>query len=186
MNKPVAKGALPLPGGMELHEDCILVKLQAKDAEDVLRQLAERLSSRSCTYEGFCEALLARERDYPTGIPTKTLAVAIPHAEPEFVRKPSLAVAVLDEGVAFRQLDDHDQVLSVRLVFLVALPEAHGHIEFLRRFALALQTNDFLPALLQANDASTVCEIVTTRLATVDETDGDHHDDAGPVQCETA
>ena len=158
-----------LPGGMQLHEDCILIGVQAANRVEVLRQLSARLARLGCTKAGFLQALLAREAAYPTGVPTRTMAVAIPHADPEFVKKASLAVAVLEEGVDFGQMDDHERTLSVRLVFLIALPEAHGHIEFLRRFALALQTDDFLPRLLTARDSATVRDIVIEQLTTVDE-----------------
>jgi PTS system galactitol-specific IIA component len=157
---------------MEIHEDCVLTGLQALDAEDVLRQLAECLERRGCTKEGFLEALLARERAFPTGIPTKTLTVAIPHADPEYVAKAALAVAVLKQGVAFRQMDDPDQTLDVRVVLLIALHEPDAQIEFLRRFALAMRSDEFLPSLLVASEPAEARRIVVHHLIHADETAG--------------
>lgn len=154
-------------GGMEISEDFVITDAEAADAADIIAQLAKRLRACGYTKEGFYEALIKREKDFPTGLVTKTVPVAIPHADPDYVEKPALAVAILKQGIAFRQMDDPKKTVEVRLVFLVALSEAEAQIEFLRRFALAIQTDHFLPSLLKARDPARVCGIVIRELTNV-------------------
>lgn len=52
-------------------------------AEGIISFMSERLAQAGYVDGSFCEAVLEREKKYPTGLKTKTHAVAIPHADPE-------------------------------------------------------------------------------------------------------
>lgn len=100
--------------------------------------------------ETLVEAALSRERKYPTGLLLEANGVnaAIPHADREHVNAPAIAVAVLDKPVLFRQMDDADSKIPVRLVFLLALPDADAQLQTLRALGKALQNPQLISRLL--------------------------------------
>jgi PTS system galactitol-specific IIA component len=140
--------------GVLFRETLVLPDLEVPDAPGVMRSLTACLQSEGCIRDGFLDALLARERDYPTGLATKTMAVAIPHADPTYVEVPALAAARLRHPVSFRAMDDPGRPLDVRLVFLIALKSPKDQIAFLKKFAQAIQSGEFLGRLVSCADRS--------------------------------
>lgn len=109
-------------GSLDLVIDAALclVRLDAKTAADVVRALAQRLREKGHVAATFEDAALAREKRSPTGLPFPGVAVALPHAEPEHVVSPAIAVATLAAPVKFRQMGSPGIQLSVSLVVMPA------------------------------------------------------------------
>jgi len=97
-----------------------LVRLEAKTAQDVVRALARRLVEAGHAQPSFEAAALAREKRSPTGLPFPGVAVALPHAEPEHVVSPAIAVATLASPVKFRQMGSPGIELMVSVVVMPA------------------------------------------------------------------
>lgn len=97
-----------------------LVRLEAKTSRDAISALAKVLLARGLVRSTFEQAALARERRSPTGLPFPGVAVALPHAEPEHVVAPGIAVATLKEPVKFRQMGSPSIELPVSLVVMPA------------------------------------------------------------------
>jgi len=147
-------------GGMAFGEALTLSDLEAADAGDALRSLTACLEREGCIGDGFLDALVERESNFPTGLATKTTSVAIPHADPAFVKVPALAVARLRRPVSFRAMDNPEHSLAVQLVFLLALKDPEVHVAFLKKFALAIQSGDFLSRLMGCEGRACLCEEV--------------------------
>src|SRR5262249_23969749 len=96
-------------------------RLEASTAEAAIRALAQALAAEGRVKPSFEAAAVARERRSPTGLPFPGVAVALPHAEPEHVASPALAIATLAKPVRFRQMGSPATQLDVALVVMPAL-----------------------------------------------------------------
>lgn len=86
-----------------------------------MRVLGQKLRAAGCVRPTFEMATLAREKRSPTGLPFPGQAVAMPHAEPEHVIVPAVAIASLARPVSFRQMGAPGVKLAVSLVVMPAL-----------------------------------------------------------------
>lgn len=106
---------------MKLHplltEDLVLAPLKGRSRDDVIREMAERLQSRTDAGPGvdLTTKLLERERLGTTAIGG---GIAIPHCKVGGLKAPFLVLGVSQEGVAFESLDGK----STHVVFLVVSP----------------------------------------------------------------
>jgi PTS system galactitol-specific IIA component len=96
-------------------------RLEAASAEQAVRALAKELHRAGYVKASFEAAAVLRERRSPTGLPFEGGAVALPHAEPEHVLKPALAIATLVHPVRFREMGSPANALDVGLVVMPAL-----------------------------------------------------------------
>ena len=105
-----------------INEDTILVaELQADSPADCIRQMAEILSRQGIVKPEFVEAVLAREKEYPTGIPVG-VPVALPHTDAEHCLKPAVIIGKMEQPVAFGMMGgEEDETVDVRLVFMLSL-----------------------------------------------------------------
>jgi PTS system galactitol-specific IIA component len=95
---------------------------------------------------GYTEALIQREREFPTGLPTTPYGVAIPHADGRYVIQPGLAVCTLKRPILFREMGNPQNAVSVKLAILIALPEAQqtAQVTILQWLLSLIQHQPFL------------------------------------------
>ena len=137
-----------------------IARLTAGSNEDVIRALAARLLAAGHVKPSFENAALARERRSPTGLPFPGVAVALPHAEPEHVASPAIAVASLVAPVTFRQMGNPAVKLEVSLVVMPALTAKEQAASELSRLIQVLQDEALRRELVAATDNAALSAVL--------------------------
>lgn len=139
----------------------ILLDASAKDSTDIIRQLCALLRQSGCIGERYCQDVIEREKEYPTGLPSEGVTAAIPHAFSDDVKETAVAIAVLREPVLFRNIADYDEELPVSLVFLLANGTGDGeHMDSLQELMDSMSRPSLLTAVKNAADAEEIREIL--------------------------
>ena len=133
-----------------------LVRPLATSAADVLRAVAEQALEQGFVRDTFAEALLAREMEFPTGLPTP-FPVAIPHTGPEHVLRPALAVVLLDPPVEFGEMGGADRTVAVRLAVVLMVTDSSSQVGLLSRLITALRRPDLPGAGLARAQSALPC-----------------------------
>ena len=140
-----------------LIKDRINLDVQSSDKTGIIRELAKLHEKTGVLndYEGYVNALMAREAQSSTGIGE---GIAIPHAKTEFVKEPALAMGRKKEGIEYDSLDGE----PATLFFMIAAPDGanNTHIETLARLSQLLLDDDFKAALENAATADEVVDII--------------------------
>lgn len=118
-----------------VEESFIITKLQAKDSDEVITAMVERLCKGGAVCEDYAADTIAREQAHPTGLPTRPFAIAFPHADADGVNESALSVANLATPVKFRNMGDPDEDLDVELVIMLANKSPEEQINTLRSLA---------------------------------------------------
>lgn len=142
-----------------------IVQLSATTAEGVIRALAQRLRAHGHVHAGFEAAAVARERRSPTGLPFEPRAVALPHAEPEHVATPAIAIATLATPVRFREMGSPATQLEVSLVLMPALSAKEQAGASLARIIELLQDAALREELALATTSSEISAIFARKWA---------------------
>lgn len=143
-----------------LKPEFIYFQEEVQTDHDVLSYLANQLLEKGVVKESFKEALLQREREFPTGLPTEGFAVAIPHTEAKFVNENSLAISILANPVSFNMMGMPENQVKVSIVFLLALKDSKGHLEMLKALMNVIQSPQLLRDLVQTNKQEDVIKII--------------------------
>ena len=109
-----------------LFPECVITHMKAKSKEDALHQLYEVLLKNGKVKTSFYDAVLERERDYPTGLELEEYNAAIPHVVPAHVEHSAMGIAVLDTPVTFQRMDDDEATVDVNVIFNIALDGEPG------------------------------------------------------------
>jgi len=122
--------------------------VSSETAEGALRELGRYAIEQGYASEGYVEALLDRETEFPTGlsVPTAPVNVAIPHADPEYVEESAVVLAIPETPVRFRDMDDPEESVEVGVVMLLLADESEGYTAFLSNLATLFQHPDFAGA----------------------------------------
>lgn len=134
-----------------LTADAILLGVEAKTNEEVIRLLASRLHQLGYVKDSYADAVVKREQSMPTGLPLeRTDNVAVPHTDPEHVLKAAIAMATLKTPVDFANMEDPEETVGVGTVFLLAINDKDKQIETLQSIMGAIQSPEILDGLKRA------------------------------------
>jgi PTS system galactitol-specific IIA component len=136
-----------------LQPSLVFLDLEFANKEEALNHLAQQMVKQGFAKESYPEAILLREITFPTGLQTNICGVAIPHTDPIHVKLEAVSFSRLRQPVHFQMMGMNDQQVSVSLIFMLAIKEAHGQLEMLQELTSIFQNQDRLKALLQATSA---------------------------------
>lgn len=145
---------------VKVTKNLVFPQVETGEKEEVITLLANALEKEGFVKEAYREAILARETEYPTGLPSAMPAVAIPHADHELVKKTSIAVATLKNPVKFHNMEDVSQEIAVQIVIMMAIAEPHGQIEMLQKIIDFIQSDEQKTKLVTAADKEEMLKII--------------------------
>jgi len=123
--------------------------IENNDRKKLLSHLAGKLYDMNYVDEKYLEALLKREREYPTGLVVRSdFNVAIPHADVEYVKREALAVVKTHRKVTFRKTNEPDIEIPVDVVFLLVIKEPKGYVKFLASLTELFSKEEFIKTIL--------------------------------------
>lgn len=135
----------------------------ATDVE-ALSVLARRMVELGYVKSTYPEAVIARERVFPTGLPTKEFGVAVPHCDVVHVEIPTIALAKLARPVEFGLMGDDGTKVLVQLVIMLAIKDPETQIDVLKRIALMIRDPDMLKRISSAADSEEVIRVLREML----------------------
>jgi len=145
----LAPGAGEAQLGELLDRRSVATNCQCVDAADAVRQAAALLVSIGAATEEYADAAIAREADYPTGLPTQPSGVALPHAD-QGVLRPAISVLTLQQPVTFGEMGTGEPRVPVRVVVMLALPAGDAHVQAIGALAEMIQQPDFVAEAVRA------------------------------------
>lgn len=140
------------------NKDMIITKLKAKNSKDILEALYEKLLEKNYVKKSFIDAILSREKIYPTGLRLNNYNIAIPHTESKHVIKSVIAIATLDHPVLFKKMEDSESDVSINAVFMIVLNGDYSHVKMLSHIIKMVQNDDLLKKIVDSSSGSEVID----------------------------
>lgn len=144
----------------DLNENLILMDLELNNSTEVFETIGGVFIEEGYCRESYVQALIDREKDFPTGINMGTVGIAIPHTDKSHVIKGGVAIGQLKNPVEFYQMGTNDELVQAKLIFMLAVEDPEGHLAFLQRILQVLQDSSVLEKLLEATDKNDILEII--------------------------
>lgn len=149
-----------MPGQSLLSPDLVQLGIEADTKEEVIEKLANLLINKGYVKNSYLEAILEREKVFPTGLPTEGVGVAIPHADIKHVNVPAIAIAILKKPVEFNVMGNPDEKVEVKIVFMMAIKEPHMQINLLKNLVSVFQDKKLLIRLTNATNKNNIISLL--------------------------
>ena len=133
-----------------ISEDLVLVNEAVQSSEEIIRKLGKLLLEEKYVKDSFVEAVLDREKIFPTGLQTTTIGFAIPHTDAEHVLKSTVAIATLKSPVTFMAMGSPEDEISVSIVMMLAISDPKKVIDTLTKVISILQNEATIDELINA------------------------------------
>ncbi len=145
----------------EIVKNCIAFpKMHFSNAEEVIDFLSKQLTNKGIVKNEFSEAVLNREKKYPTGLQLGDINVAIPHTDVDHVLKSGIAIATLTTPVFFNRMDDPSTKVPVNIVFVLAVSNPKEYVKFLSKLTTSFGKDHYMEELLKAEDPDEIKKVL--------------------------
>lgn len=119
----------------------------------LFEHVGSQLIAEGIVRDTYVDALIAREREYPTGLPIPG-GVAIPHTSPEHVIHNALVLVRPDPPLGFHEMGGGEKdTVDASLILFLVLSSADDHLATLQALMKALQDGSIRSELLAAQSA---------------------------------
>ena len=101
--------------------ELVFFDFEASDRVDFFTKMSQILMDKGYVKESWLDAIMTREKNYPTGLAFETVSVALPHIDPEHLNKPYIAVIKPKEPIAFRGMAGIDGDVPAQIIVNLGL-----------------------------------------------------------------
>lgn len=148
------------------HQDLISCSITAANWKEAIQILGSILVSRKYVQEGYIKAVIEREETAATGLPTRPVGVAMPHADSAYVLRTGIAVGVLSEPISFKVMGSPDQTVDVSIIFLIAMSDPKNQVKVLQGLTQIFRQSDVLQNILVAKNQHDVLTLLLSSMNT--------------------
>lgn len=149
--------------------------MDAIDKKDCIHKLGGLLLAGGFVKESYVDAVLEREKHFPTGLAVEELSVAIPHTDIEHTTKPAIAVAILNSPVEFFEMATLNVVIYPEIIFLLSIVNPEDQVLWLQRLVTLFQKKGFLTKLKQSKDSEACYQYLFLELETLRNDEEEQH-----------
>lgn len=139
--------------------DHIQVNLHAEDQFAAIKMAAKPLVEKGFVKEGFIEAVMEREKTFPTGLPT-SIGVALPHTDAKHVLKEGISLVTLKKPVIFLGMGNPKEEVSVEIIFLLAINDPERQLGVLQTMITIIQNEKVLQKIKGAKNAKSIYNLI--------------------------
>lgn len=139
--------------------ELILMDIDAKDAEDVIRKVGQRFYEQGFVKDTYIDAVVAREKVFATGLQLEEIAVAMPHTDPQHVNRPGVCIAQLRHPVTFEHMGDPDTKVEAEMIFMMAIKNPDEQVELLQKVLSVFQQPEVVAAFRLAKTEEELYEV---------------------------
>lgn len=141
-----------------LHEDLIFLNYKATDLENLIKDFSHTLYTKGYVKKSYATAILDREKQFPTGLNTPGINIAMPHTYPEHVIKPAILIATLDKPIPFHEMGNNSNIVQAKLIFMLAVTDPKGHLEILSKLMSIFSQEDKLIDLYNSSQPKEIID----------------------------
>ncbi|WP_036077190.1 PTS sugar transporter subunit IIA [Listeria cornellensis] len=105
------------------------------------------LERKGCVTPSFCEAIIERERAFPTGLEMNGIVIAIPHTDTVHVNRPFVFVGQLRKPLEFIQMGTMDKAIDVEIVFVLGICDPKSQVPLLAMIMEHFTQENFIEEL---------------------------------------
>lgn len=148
-----------------LKKELIVMDVEAASSEEALRIMANHFVAAGIGKASYPDAIVEREKQYPTALPATAFDIAVPHTFAEHVNEAAMGVCILKNPVEFRQMGSPDITLHPQVLFMLAITDPKEQIVILKKIMKLIQNEQALNQIKNAKTSDEIYQLVSELLA---------------------
>ena len=145
------------------HIDLIELAVSKSDQQAIFHAIYEDLREKEYVSDQYLDSLISREERFPTGLITKNMNIALPHTDPEVIKKPFVYICRLKNPIKYKQMGDN-QEMDVQNLFFLGIKNPKEQVGLLQAFMNLFMDADFVSSFKEADSKKVIIELFQTNI----------------------
>ena len=144
-----------------VEKNCILLDQDVHSFKEVIQLIGAEFEKAEIVKPSYVEAVVAREKVFPTGLAADGNNIAIPHTDPEHVLRPGMGVVVTKEPIEVSMMGSPDIKLQSKIFFPLAMEHPKKQLDLLRQLMNVFKTKEDLDTISSATTPEEVLAVTS-------------------------
>lgn len=136
-----------------LKPDLVFLNVNAENRTDLYQQVAAKLLTLGYVKDTYETALNKREDEFPTGVVSDYISIALPHADPENIHQPFVCVVTTQKPIQMLQMGYNTEE-KAKTFFFLGITHSDDQLVLLQKFMSLIQDQDFVTQFEQITDTN--------------------------------
>ncbi|MCI1665069.1 MAG: PTS sugar transporter subunit IIA [Atopobiaceae bacterium] len=141
--------------------DLVFFDLEAPNTDAFFGELGRRLSEKGYIKDTWLDAIRIREENYPTGLPTPGVGIAIPHTDPENLVKPYIAVIKPKTPIVFEAMAGMGDPVHAQLIVNLGVQHEGGQVQVLQNLMNIFMNSDAVADIMAQTTGEGMVSTIT-------------------------
>lgn len=143
-----------------IRKENVILGRDYDDFESMILSVSELLIHDGFVYESYPNAVIAREKIYPTGLKTICMQVGIPHTDREHVKQSVVTIIRPLNPICFKEMGLGVDNVDAEMIFLLAIKESKAQMSVLSKLMGVFCDESVLMSLKNAHSEDEIVEIL--------------------------
>lgn len=139
----------------------IYLDIEGSTFEEVLKNVTDSLVERGAVKESFYNAVLEREKVFPTGLEFPEYSIAIPHTDSIHVNTNSIVVVKPKNSLVFRDMGTNSKDLEVKVLLLLLISKNEDQVTVLSGIIQKFANAECYKEILASSSEEEIHKIIT-------------------------
>lgn len=148
---------------MLFHKEDMFFNVDAENREDLIKKMSKIFLERGYIKNEYCESLIKREEEYPTGLTFNNYNVAIPHTTYSLINEQRIAFVRLNDYVEFGEMGTNDKQLKVKVVLFLLIMKGEEQVTVLQNLMNVFKDSGCYEILENSENIDEVYNILVNR-----------------------
>ena len=145
--------------------ELVFFDIEATGKEDFFKQLGDKLDEQGYIQDTWYDAIVTREKNFPMGLQAPEMGVAIPHTDPEHLKKAYMAVVVPKTPVPFVHMGTMDEMVDAEFIVNLGVEHQENQVEALQKLMGMFVNSDAVAELKAQTTGEGMVEVIRKYLA---------------------
>lgn len=145
--------------------ELVFFDIDATTKEELFQQLGAKLDELGYIQDTWYDAILAREERFPTGLQSPEMAIAIPHTDPEHLKKAYMAVVVPKKAIEFVHMGTEDDRVAAEFIVNLGVEHQENQVDALQKLMMMFVNSEAVAELRRQTTGEGMVDAIRAYLA---------------------
>lgn len=141
--------------------ELVFFDFEATTREEFFKELEGKLDNLDYIQDTWFEAVTTREKNYPTGLQSPTLAIAIPHTDPQYIKRPYIAVVKPKNPIVFEAMAGIGDPVEAKLIINLGVLRDGGQVQVLQNLMNIFMDDDAVADIMAQDTPEGMVDTIT-------------------------
>ncbi len=146
--------------GELIQAELIDMECDSISVNDFFETKAEILKKLGFVEKTYLEAIIEREKEYPTGLNLENIAIAIPHTTVDHIKKPFIYFnKLVNRDIEFIQMGTDDVIVKPEYILMLGIKEPKNQVNLLAEIMELFSQKEFIYNIKNAKSATEIINL---------------------------